>query len=121
MAEMMGEPARWTTISAALLKSRLYGRVARWKPLLRKRHMTAYLKFAKRHMKDSESMRQKILWSNDTKIELLGLNAKHYVWQKLSTPHHPSNTIPTVKHGGGSVMLWGCFSAAATGRLARID
>ena len=38
----MGEPSRRTTISAALHQSGLYGRVARWKPLLSKRHMTAY-------------------------------------------------------------------------------
>jgi hypothetical protein len=30
-------------------------------------------------------------------------------------------TISTVKHGGGSIMMWGCFSAAWTGRIARIE
>uniref|UniRef100_A0AAR2K4G9 Uncharacterized protein n=1 Tax=Pygocentrus nattereri TaxID=42514 RepID=A0AAR2K4G9_PYGNA len=39
--------------------------------------------------------RNKILWSDETKIELFGVNA--------------------------SIMLWGCFSAAGTGRLVRIE
>src|SRR4029434_5471310 len=30
-------------------------------------------------------------------------------------------TIPTVKHGGGNIMLWGSFSAKGTGRLHRIE
>jgi hypothetical protein len=25
------------------------------------------------------------------------------------------------KHGGGSIVFWGCFSAARTGRLVRIE
>uniref|UniRef100_A0AAR2JGI1 Uncharacterized protein n=1 Tax=Pygocentrus nattereri TaxID=42514 RepID=A0AAR2JGI1_PYGNA len=37
------------------------------------------------------------------------------------TAHHLANTIPTVKHGGGSIILWGCFSAAGTGRLVRVE
>ena len=117
----MGEPARRTTVSEALHNHRLYGRVARWKPLLRKRHMTTHLEFAKRHVKYSESMREKILWSDEMKIELFGLNAKCYIWQKPSKAHHPSYTIPTVKHGGGSIMLWGCFSVAGTERLINIE
>uniref|UniRef100_A0A8C4TFN6 Transposase Tc1-like domain-containing protein n=1 Tax=Erpetoichthys calabaricus TaxID=27687 RepID=A0A8C4TFN6_ERPCA len=115
-----GEPFRRTTISAAIHQSGLYGRVARRKPLLSKRHMAARLEFAKRHLKDSQTMRKKILWSDETKIELLGVNARRHVWRKPGTAHHQANTIPTVKHGGGSIMLWGCCSAAGTGRLVRI-
>ena len=64
----MGEPAIRTAVSAALHKCRMYGRVARQKPLLRKTHMAACLEFAKRHLKDSESMRQNILWHDEMKI-----------------------------------------------------
>uniref|UniRef100_A0AAZ3Q4S1 Transposase Tc1-like domain-containing protein n=1 Tax=Oncorhynchus tshawytscha TaxID=74940 RepID=A0AAZ3Q4S1_ONCTS len=108
----MGEPSRRTTISAALHQSGLYGRVVRWKQLLSKRHMTAHLEFAKRHLKDCQTIRNKILWSDENKIELFGLNTKHHIWRKPST-------IPKVKRGG-IIMLWGCFSAAGTGRLVRI-
>ncbi|KAG2470802.1 TCB1 transposase, partial [Polypterus senegalus] len=115
-----GEPSRRTTISAVIHQSGLYGRVARRKPLLSKRHIAARLEFAKRHLKDSQTMRNKILWSDETKIELFGVNARRHVWRKPGTAHHQANTIPTVKHGGGSIMLWGCFSVAGTGRLVRI-
>jgi hypothetical protein len=59
-------------------------------------------------------MRKKILWTDETKIELFVLNANHHVWRKPCT-------IPTVKHDGGNIMLWGCFLAAGTGRLVRIE
>uniref|UniRef100_A0AAZ3QHS1 Transposase Tc1-like domain-containing protein n=1 Tax=Oncorhynchus tshawytscha TaxID=74940 RepID=A0AAZ3QHS1_ONCTS len=110
----MGEPSRRTTIYTALRQSGLYDIVARRKPLLSKGHMIARLEFAKRHLEDSETMRNKIPRSDETKMKHFGLNAKHHVWRK-------PGTIPTVKHGGGSIMLWGCFSVAGTGRLVRIE
>ena len=59
-------------------------------------------------------MRNKILWSDETKIELFGLNAKHHVWRK-------PDTLPTVNPGVDSVTLWGCFSVAGTGIIFRIE
>ncbi|MCJ8749663.1 hypothetical protein PDJAM_G00178900 [Pangasius djambal] len=41
--------------------------------------------------------------------------------QKPNTAHHPEHTVPTVKHGGGSIVLWGCLSSAGTGKLVRVD
>uniref|UniRef100_A0AAZ3QV85 Transposase Tc1-like domain-containing protein n=2 Tax=Oncorhynchus tshawytscha TaxID=74940 RepID=A0AAZ3QV85_ONCTS len=55
----MGEPSRRTTISAALHQSGIYGRVARRKPLLSKRNVTARLELAKRNLNDSQTMRNK--------------------------------------------------------------
>ena len=78
-----------------------------------KRLMTASLEFAKKHLKDSDH-ENKIICSDETKIELFCLNAKCHVWKK-------PGTIPKVKHGGSSIMLWGCFSAAGTGRLVRFE
>lgn len=53
-------------------------------------------------------MRNTILWSNEIKNELTGLNAKRHVWRKPVSTHHLTNTIPTVKHGGGPIILLGC-------------
>uniref|UniRef100_A0AAX7T1U1 Tc1-like transposase DDE domain-containing protein n=1 Tax=Astatotilapia calliptera TaxID=8154 RepID=A0AAX7T1U1_ASTCA len=60
------------------------------------------------------------MWSDETKVELFGINSTRRVWRKKNTELHPKNTIPTVKHGGGNIMLWGCFSAKGTGRLIRV-
>ena len=67
-------------------------------------------------------MWKKVLWSDETKVELSGLNAKRYVWRKTNTAHyHPEHTNPTVKYGGGNIMLWRCFSSEGTGKMVRVD
>ena len=48
------------------------------KPLLSKRHMTARLELEARLLEDS-NIGNKILWSDETKIDHFGLNSKHHV------------------------------------------
>ncbi len=51
----------------------------------------------------------------------MNLNALFVSEGKQSTAYHLHNTIPTMKHGGGSIMQWGCLSAAGSGEVIRED
>jgi hypothetical protein len=41
-----------------------------------------------------------------------------YAWRKPNSAFLLKNLIPTVKHGGGSVIVWGSFAASGPGQLA---
>ena len=43
------------------------------------------------------------------------------VWRSTMEEYDPKCTVPTVKHNGGSVMLWACFSRSGVGNLCFIE
>uniref|UniRef100_A0A3P9PPA4 Tc1-like transposase DDE domain-containing protein n=1 Tax=Poecilia reticulata TaxID=8081 RepID=A0A3P9PPA4_POERE len=108
------------TISNTLRRQGLKSCSARKVPFLKPTHVKARLMFANDHLNDPEEEWEKVMWSDETKIELFGLNSTRHVWRKKNDEYNPKNTIPTVKHGGGNIILWGCFSAKGTGRLHHI-
>lgn len=62
-----------------------------------------------------------VVFSDESKFDVFGSDRRHMVWRKPNIALHPNNTVPTVKHGGGEVMVWGCMAASGVGNLAFID
>ena len=58
-------------------------------PLLKKAHVKAHLRFAKEHLDDPEEAWEKVMWSDETKIELFGINSIRCVWRKRNAEDNP--------------------------------
>lgn len=48
---------------------------------------------------------RKVPGSNETKIELFGINLTYRVWKKRNAEDDPKKTISTVKNVGGKIIL----------------
>ncbi len=44
-----------------------------------------------------------------------------HVWRRPGEEYQENCALPTVKHGGGSIMVWGCMTTAGTGELRFIE
>uniref|UniRef100_A0A336MYQ3 CSON007742 protein n=1 Tax=Culicoides sonorensis TaxID=179676 RepID=A0A336MYQ3_CULSO len=111
-------PVHTSTIRRRLKEANLHGRSPRSVPLLQKRHITKRLEFAKEHMKWSPKKYRNILWTDETKIVLFGsAGRRQYVRRPINKEYDPKYVNRTVKHGGGKIVVWGCFSYNGVGPL----
>ncbi len=110
-----------STIRKRLGKNSIHGRFPRQKPLLTKKNTKARLTFAKKYLDYPQDFLGKYSVDWWDKSWTFGRCVSRYIWRKTNRAFHKKNIIPTVKHGGGSVMVWGCFAASGPGWLAIID
>src|SRR4029434_6926166 len=92
--------------------------VARKKPLLSINNKLKRLQFAKCK---SDFQWSRVIWSDETKVKLFGNKHQRGVWRRQKDSHKDKTPMHNVKNGGGSLMLWGCFSSKGIGRLHCIE
>lgn len=78
-------------------------------------------KYAIEHLQKPEDFWKQVLWTNEVKMELFGYNKQRYVWRKKGEAFHEKNTLPTVKYGGGSIMLWDCVAVSGRESIAQVE
>lgn len=108
------------TVRVCLKEAGLNGRVAVRKPLLRSVNRAKTLQWAKHYKNWTEEDWRKVLWTDESKFVVFGSKRRTYVRRKSTEKFHPQCVKPTLKHGGGSVLVWGCFASDKVGSLFRV-
>lgn len=79
----------------------------KWKTNFKRKPQKVKLKFTIIPLGDAANIWNKVLWSDDAKVELSDLHPKN--WGEKLTLHIYLNTILTVTHDGSNVVLWNVF------------
>ena len=63
----------------------------------------------------------KVIWSDEMKINHLGSDGRLWCWKGHGEKFSNRTCQPTVKGGGGLLMVWGCMTVEGIGYLTRIE
>lgn len=119
--DLLGHKVSRTTVRSRLSNSGLVCRAATKKPLLSARQRERRLKFAKAYLGQPLEFWNKVIWSDESKFSLRGSDGPPKTWRPKGKTLGKGMIRETVKHGGGSVMVWGCFSSKGMGNLVLIE
>lgn len=102
-----GQAPSLSTIKRSLGEAGLVSAIKRKKPFLSARHRRLRLAFARQHANWTVDDWKRVIFSDESKIQLFGSEGRQRCW-KIPGESLSSRTVnPTVKHGGGNVMIWG--------------
>ena len=95
--------------------------VARHKPLLTADHKKHRLQYAKDHLSWTSEMWSKVLWSDESRFCLYQSDGRVYVHCRVGEEYLDACVVPTARHGGGGIMVWGCMMTQGVGHLALVS
>ena len=108
------------TVKRRLVNFGLHGRQpARKKTLISAKSRKLRLAIAREHKQWGLSEWSKVLWSDESEFNLHSSDGLEYVRRPKYQRYEVLNQVPRVKHGGGNLILWGCFSRDGVGIMDR--
>jgi hypothetical protein len=104
-----------------LYEAGYHSRVAVRKPLISEKNRKDRLQWCKQHQKWTDEQWKKVIWSDESRFTLFQSDGRTRVWRLPKEKYDVDCIVPTVKHGGGGVMVWGCFTWESLGPLVRVE
>ena len=91
------------------------------KPLLSAKNRRRRIEFAKKYSNWTSEDWNKVLFSDETKINVFQSDGSTFVHRPKNKRLDPKYVKRTIEHGGGTIMLWGCSSAFGISPLKKIE
>ena len=102
-------PVSSKTVRRELHKAGFHGRAAIRKPLLSQTNIAKRLEWSRNLQNWSLEQWKNVIFSDESSFTLFPTSGRVYVWRQPKETFDPDCLLPTVKHGGGSVMIWGLY------------
>ena len=115
--EHLQNPVSTKTVRRELHKAGFHGRAAIRKPLLSKTNVSKRLEWCRNLQNWSIEQWKNVIFSDESSFTLFPTSGRVYVWRQPKEAYDPTCILPTVKHGGGSVMIWGAISWKSAGPM----
>lgn len=100
------------TVRHVLNRSGLVARRPAKKPAISRKNRLARIAFAKAHRNWTLAEWSSVIWSDECRFRLKNADSIQFVRRPPNTRYEAKYTAPTVKHGGGGIMLWGKTSCS---------
>ena len=109
-----------STVRTELHRMGICSRYARKKPWISSARAKERISWCKeRESWDIEW--QKIIWSDESRFQLFFADGRQRIWRRTGEAFSRDCVLPTVKHGGGSVMVWACMGWFGAGPLIIVE
>jgi transposase len=115
------EPLSHETVHLKLKQAGWKAVVKKKHPRLTRTHKREQLDFAISHQEWTLEDWKRVIWSDETKINCIGSDGQKWLWNKANEGLSDQLVQGTQKHGGGSMMMWGCMSWKGIGWACKID
>jgi transposase len=110
-----------STVQRALASVKMNGQIRRRKPLLNSKHIRARKVWSQFTRRWTAKTWQLVAFSDESRFELFKSGGSRYCRRGPNEEFQLQNLKPVVKHGGGSVTVWGMITCQGVGRLHCVE